>query len=199
MPFLPLPDPWLVIIALICAVAPLLSLLVGSEMGAPRRSTGRSAAITALVLMALWAGGRYLAYSRALAVLDSRMYDRQTPKRVAAIPNRWNPLAWRGLVETEKFTREVPVELWREFDPDAGRTHYRPDDLEAVQSLEASEAYIRARGRMQWPVTQVIPGEQMREITRYDLATGVEVRLLVPNRPGAPAVVPAVPVPDAAK
>jgi hypothetical protein len=48
-------------------------------------------------------------------------------------------------------------------------------------------------------VTQVIPGEQMREITRYDLATGVEVRLLVPNRPGAPAVVPAPQVPDAAK
>ncbi|MCX6595338.1 MAG: hypothetical protein NTV70_03105 [Acidobacteria bacterium] len=194
MPFLPLPDPWLVIIALICAVAPLLSLLVGSEMGAPRRSTGRSAAITALLLMALWTGGRYLAYTRAVAVLNSRLYDRQTPKRVEAVPNRWNPLAWRGLVETEKFTREVPVELWREFDPDAGRTHYPPDDIEAVQSLEASEAYIRARSRMRWPVTQVIPGEQMREITRYDLVTGVEVRLLVPNRPGAPAMIPA---PDA--
>ncbi|MDX2182019.1 MAG: hypothetical protein SFV18_20665 [Bryobacteraceae bacterium] len=175
----PVPDPWIGVIAFLCVAAPLLSRLVGSEIGAPRRSSS-APWVVGLGLIAIWCGVRYVCHTRAIATLEARVYEGRAPKRVAAIPDAWNPLAFRGLVETPALIQEVPVELWSQFDPEAGETYYPPEERAAIEKFEQTAEFARARG-MRWPVTQVIPVENAWEVTRRDLRSGREVRAVVPR------------------
>jgi|GEM_PF-4781398 len=177
MDFLPFPDPWVGAIVFVCVAAPLLSRLVGSEIGAPRRRSS-AAWVVAVGLIAMWCGVRYLCHARAVATIEARVYEGRSPRRVAAIPDAWNPLAFRGLVETPALIREVPVELWAAFDPEAGDTYYPPEERLAVEKFERTPEFALAR-EMRWPVTQVVPVESAWEVTRRDLRTGREVRALV--------------------
>lgn len=153
-------DPWILTVLILGLVGPWLFGLINEEIGARRpRYRGRGGAIFALVcLVAIW-GLRDFEHRRALAAMDSVIYQGAEPLRVSAYPYASNPFLWHGVAETETFFETMHVNsLTGEVDPD-GRAvvRYKPEETPA--SLAAKESYL---GRVyldwaQYPMTEVEP------------------------------------------
>jgi len=151
-------DPWVMAVLLLCVLAPLLSRLVGSEIGGKATpSTGRGWAFFGLAFMLLWAGGRWVLHERALETLKSRMYQGQAPVRVAAWPTPWNPFLWQGYVSTEPFWGLYRIDLGREFDPERGAIFFKPEGAELINAARRTpeaQAFLRFA---QYPVWRMFP------------------------------------------
>jgi inner membrane protein len=119
-------DLWIWAILLVGALAPLLVRLVDNAIGA-RRGSGRGGAWVVLLLLCGFIALRAELHAQAVRALDSRLYDTRAPLRVAALPGPFAPWRWTGLVETERAWSVVPVDLLREYDPDAGRALLKPE------------------------------------------------------------------------
>src|SRR6185295_6603518 len=105
-------DPWVMAVLLLCVLAPLLARLVGSEIGGKAAvAPGRGWAVFGLAFLGLWIGGRWVLHERAVATLQARNYQGQSPVRVAAWPPAWNPFLWQGYVSTEGFWGLYRVDL----------------------------------------------------------------------------------------
>jgi inner membrane protein len=120
---------WVVLAVLLLAwLGPGLARLVGDEIG-DRRPAGRGIAIFALSFFAAYGCFRGLMHQRAVAQLESRIYDEvlESPaKRMDAFPNSANPLIWSGIVEGEHAYRLYDVPSYGEFDPGGGDLVYKP-------------------------------------------------------------------------
>src|SRR5271157_5590482 len=137
-------DLWIWAALLLGILAPFLAGLVGSEItsGSLRpKHYGRSAAIFALLFVLLYDCGRGVLHARAVAILDSRIYDGAAPLRVAAIPGFANPLRWRGLVETRGFYAIADVDLTGEFDPSRGAVYQKPEPGPAIDAARGTAAF----------------------------------------------------------
>jgi inner membrane protein len=110
-------DLWMWAILLAGCVWPMLSGLVGSEIGAKSKPRPGSA-IAALVLVLLYNAGRSTLHERAVQTLESRVYDGAAPRRAYAFPHFANPMRWEGWVETERSWQAIPIDLAAEFDPE---------------------------------------------------------------------------------
>ncbi len=179
-----LPDFWILGVLALAAVAPLFSKLVNSEIGA-RPGSGRGWAIAALCFVALFLCGRYLLHERALAVLDARLYEGNTPVRVTALPGPVNPFLWRGLVDAGPFYSVVPVDLLGEFDPSAGRVFYKPEPdarqraaAAAARRTEAFRVFLDFSEYPYWRFLDVDQPENGMEVEVTDL------RFATPPREG---------------
>lgn len=172
-------DPWVMAVLLLCVLAPLLARLVGSEIsGRPAAAPGRGWAVTGLLFVVLWAGGRWMLHERALETLRSRIYQGQTPVRVAAWPTPWSPLAWQGYIATESFWGLYRVNLSREFDPEHGSVYFKPESAELVNAARQTpeaQAFLRFA---QFPVWQVIPVAEPEGGTRVEIT---DVRFGLPE------------------
>jgi len=136
-------DPWLLIILLMGLLLPELFRLVTQEIGAKTKAhPGMRGAIIALVIAAMYLGGRALAHEHAVVLLDSRAYREQTPLTVAAFPQSSSPLFWSGVVGTDSLIAEVEVPLspGATFDPEAAVVHYKPDPSAALDNARRSDA-----------------------------------------------------------
>lgn len=118
-------DIWVWAALILAALGTGLSRLVSSEIGA-RPGSGRGLAIFALCFVMLYGYGRYVLHQRAVAALESRIYDGAAPLRVAAFPGPVNPLEWRGLVESADSYSLLSVNLLRELDPNSAHKLYKP-------------------------------------------------------------------------
>ncbi len=172
---LPMPDLWIWLVLLIALVAPALSGLVSSEIGA-RRSTGRGWATFALVLISVFIFGRWVMNRRAVEILDSRMYEGTAPLRVAAFPSFANPFAWRGLVDTGDFYVLYRVNLLGEFDPAAGHVLYKnvagEREQQAMQAARGTETFRVFLDFARFPLWRFSPeGDGMR-VEAFDLRFG---------------------------
>ena len=150
-------DPWLLLVLLLCAGAPLFSRLVAGEIGARVASPGRGWAIFGLAFFLLWSGGRAMLHNRAVDVLRSRIYRGHAPLRVAAWPTPWNPMVWRGYVSTEPSWTIFTMDLNGEFDPEAGSVYFKPEGAETVNAARRTpeaQAFLRFA---QYPVWRVLP------------------------------------------
>src|SRR5581483_8525987 len=82
-------DLWIWAAFLLGIAGPFIGRLVGGEIssGALKdRHPGRGGAIFALVFLLLYDGGRAMLHTRAVATLESRIYQGASPARVAALP-----------------------------------------------------------------------------------------------------------------
>ena len=109
-------DPWIWGVFLLAVIGPALSRLIGSEIG-ERSRPSRAPAIFALAFLLLYNCARVVVHERALAILDSRIYNGAPPRRVAAFPSPYNPFAWRGLVEGDSFYSLIDFNILEIFDP----------------------------------------------------------------------------------
>jgi inner membrane protein len=149
-------DPWIWAALLLAVIAPALSRLVGSEIGAPARP-GRITPILALALVLLYDCGRAVIHQRAIAILDSRIYEGAAPRRVAAFPDTFNPFRWRGLVEGASFYVLFRWNVQEPFDPGAGEIFYQPDNTAAIRRASETEAFRVFLDFSQYPVWTVTP------------------------------------------
>jgi inner membrane protein len=135
-------DPWILILLLLGLLLPGLFRLISEEIGAkPKRRAPKRGAIVALILLVLYIGARWALHDRALEVLHSRVYHGATPLVVGAFPSGTTPLIWYGVVETDNALEEIEVPLGPSgrFDPDLGRTDFKPDPSPALEAARKSQ------------------------------------------------------------
>ncbi|HWC00314.1 MAG TPA: metal-dependent hydrolase [Bryobacteraceae bacterium] len=161
-------DLWIWAFLLLGVLAPPLSRLVSSEIGA-KPGSGRGLAILGLLLVLGYDGGRALLHQRALEILNSRIYAGAPPRRTAAVPEGSNPLAWKGIVEGTGFTRLYDLNLAADFDPDSGEIFYQPDNAAAIAAARRTRAVRTFLIFCQYPIWTAVPASESVPATRVEV------------------------------
>jgi len=176
-------DPGLLFLLVAGLLLPALFRLVTEEIGAKARRSGRGAAV-ALVLVALYLGGRWMLHERAHAQLMARMYHGAIPLTAAAYPQAASPFNWNGVVATENTIEEVTVPLGpgSQFDPDRSRTHFKPEATPQLEAALESEMAKRFVAYARFPLASVERIEEGWRVTLRDVrfangSAGVGVEL----------------------
>jgi len=177
-------DFWIWGVLLLALSAPVLARLVNAEIGVsrqPKNGARRGFAVFALVFIALYNGARSVTHARAVAMLDSRTYSGEPPRRVGAFPGPANPFRWHGLAETSAAVSIQNVDLFGEFNPASGRTFYKPEPLPAIDVARATPVFHEFLRFSQYPFWQLTPAEQLEGATRVEV---VDLRFGDPQDPG---------------
>jgi inner membrane protein len=148
---------WFVLTA--CLLWPLFSRLVGGEIG-ERRGRGparRGNAIFALSFFLLFDIGRGVLHGRAVAQLESRLYDGMPPISAAALPGTFDPFRWRGIVESEAAYRVLNVNTLGPLNPEAGPVFFKPAVTPELQSVLATPAFRYMQYFARFPVWSIEP------------------------------------------
>lgn len=167
-------DPWIWAVLTLAVGGPFISSLVSSEIGA-KKSTGQGWAIFALLFIVLYDAGRYVAHDRAMQILNSRIYNGETPKRVGAFPQFANPLRWSAVVELPGSYWVSSVNLLEEFDPSGGRVFFKSPFTPEVEAARATEPFRVFADFNQWQLWRTTPmpqpeGSQLVQL--FDLRFG---------------------------
>lgn len=177
----------LMLFALIAGlVVPWFLGLIGSEIGERRTGPrGRVAAIVALLCCVVIWGVRDFQHRRALGAMNSLLYHRAEPVRVAAYPYMVDPFRWHGVVETGDFFESVPVNSRTPgVSDDEGILYYKPPETPV---LEAAKRSYFGRVYLDWAVFPYAHQQQLDEATRAYLVNFEDLRFAYPSsRRGAP-------------
>jgi inner membrane protein len=150
-------EPVLLILLLGGLVVPLLVTLINDEIGARRNGpSGKLAARVALAGVFLTWGVRDYEHRRAVAALEARLYENETPVRVSAYPHMGNPLSWYGVVETAKFYAGMNVDSWTpEADPQNNlRIYFKPEPTPITAAACKTDLGRFFFGWAQYPTTE---------------------------------------------
>ncbi len=172
-------DAWIWMGLIVAVVGPFLARLVSSEIGA-RSNAARGYAIFALSFILVYGFVCWTLHNRAVAVLESRIYDGTAPLRVAAAPNPVNPLRWVGVVETSNFFTVHRMNLLNEFDPSAGKLYYKPEPsaaLTAAQNIREFQEFAHFSPFLLW---RVLPDAGPAGATRVE---AMDLRFGTPDDP----------------
>jgi inner membrane protein len=180
-------DVWIWAILLGAVAAAALTTLVNGEIGGMKDTGARRRwAWLALGILLAYECARIVAHVRAIEVISSRLYEGAPPRRVTALPNAFNPLIWRGVVEGAGFIVIAPVNLLGEYDPSTGagggrlyRTADPVPEMAAALRTRPFQVFTRWSQMPFWKVTPVDDG------LRLDL---IDLRFGTPDRPGFAAV-----------
>jgi inner membrane protein len=162
-------------VMLLAVIAPFLGRLVGSEItsGAMKqRGYGRGWAVFALAFLLIYNYGRSVLHTRAVAVLESRVYHGRAPERVAAVPDSANPWRWRGVVETSDFYALADVNLLGDFDPTQASIVHKPEPdpaLDAAARTGTFQEFLRWAQFPLWRVSPVSEPENARLVELTDM------------------------------
>lgn len=112
-------EPLILLVLIVGLVLPSIFALVGGEIGARKeRFRGRGCAVFALVAVCgIWWVRDY-EHRKAVTLLSSSDYRGEVVKRAAAMPFALTPFSWAGIVETQDFYAQVPIDS-RSSDVDA--------------------------------------------------------------------------------
>jgi membrane-bound metal-dependent hydrolase YbcI (DUF457 family) len=152
-------DIWILMLLVVGLLLPMLIGLVSEEIGErKKRTSGGGSAITALALVLAYMGARGILHSRAVELLESRDYHGRVALAVGAFPESISPLEWRGVVSTDNTIEElvVPFGLGRDFDSEHSATQYKPDDSQALQAGQQTEAAQRFLKYARFPLASVV-------------------------------------------
>lgn len=177
-------DVWIWAVLLLATLWPMLSRLVGSEMGS-RSKPGRGWAIAALCFLPLYNMGRWFLHHQAVEVQISRVYNGQSAQRAFAFPGHLNPLLWNGVVETNSFWVLHPVDLRSELDPPASRILYKSETsppIEAARRTPLFDSFLKFSQTPHWRVTPAPSLEGGSRVDLVDLRFGFTVTALVDAR-----------------
>jgi len=177
-------DLWIWAVLLLGVLGPLIGRLVGSEITSGALRTphhGRGFAIFGLLFLLLYNCGRNVLHTRALASLDSRIYQGAAPLRVAALPDEFNPLKWEGLVETGDFYAVDQVNLAADFDPMRAAIFHKPERDPALDAAARTETFREFLRFSQFPFWRVSP---VAEPENGKLVEVLDMRFGTPLAPG---------------
>ena len=166
-------DLWVWVLLLFGVVAPFLSRLVSSEIGA-KRTSGGGVAWFVLVMLCGYVGGRQVLHERALGMLEARVYDGQNPRRVAAFPVFGNPLRWRVLAEVSNGYWTSEINVLTDLDPAEGRVFYQADNPQMIAMASATsdfQAFLRFNQYPLWRVSMA-GTEGTSRVELFDLRFG---------------------------
>ena len=147
---------------------------MSGEIGG-KKSTGKGWAIFALLFLVLYGAGRWMAHERAVAILHSRVYNGEPPKRVGAFPEFANPLRWNAVVELPDSYWVSSVNLLEEFDPTAGRVFFKSPLSPEIEAARATEPFRVFADFNQWQLWRSTPNpraEGSHNVQLFDLRFG---------------------------
>jgi inner membrane protein len=173
-------DAYIMAVLAFAAVWPLFARMVSKEIGA-RSPAGRGMAVFALAFFVLFDCGKAAMHARAVAQLNSRLYDDVPPLQTAALPDSFNPLRWTGVVETNADYRLVVVDPIGQLDVEDSTKFYKPSitaTLERVKGTEAFRYFLYFARFPAWSVQPVVmdDGTQGKRVELTDLRFGVPGR-----------------------
>ncbi|HEY3741855.1 MAG TPA: metal-dependent hydrolase [Bryobacteraceae bacterium] len=173
-------DPWVWIVLLLAVAGPFLSRLVSGEIGAGK-TTGFGAAWFALIVLSIYIGGRFLLHGQAIQLLSERVYDEQTPRRVAAFPEFGNPFRWRAVAELGNGYWVSQIRPLEGFDPAEGRLYYQAPAQPAITAASETSDFRSFVKFNQFPLWHVIPLTDPDGAMRVEL---YDMRFGDPSSPG---------------
>jgi hypothetical protein len=147
-------DPTVIATLVGALLFPELLHLVNSEIGSrTNRPRGWIGARIGLALIMAYTCARAYFHSTAVALMDSRSFRGEVPRRVGAFPESLSPVTWHGVVETERAMHTLtmitgPLES---FDPEGAETLFKPDPSVALQSAVQTEAAKQFLSIAQFP------------------------------------------------
>jgi inner membrane protein len=173
-------DPWILFILLIALAAPALVGLVSSEIAGRKTASPKYAwAWFALIAIFFYNSFRFAAHQRAIGVMSARLYGSLQPPRYAALPDRINPLRWRGIVETDEFVLTTNMLLTEDYDPAVfGRMDYPTQSSRAIDAAKTTMPFEVMEKFNQLPFWKVSPAGDAVLVELIDLRFGT------PQRPG---------------
>lgn len=172
-------DAWIWLVLILAVAGPFVARMVSSEIGA-RSNAARGYAIFALSFIVVYSFACWVLHNRAVAVLESRMYEGSVPVRVAAVPNPVNPLHWRGVVETADFFIVHRVNLLEEFDPTAGKLYYKPESTPALSAAARLHEFQEFADFSTFLLWRVLPDAGPAQATRVE---AMDLRFGTPEEP----------------
>jgi inner membrane protein len=179
-------EPVLWLILLGGLLLPSLFGLVSDEVRSqPRVSVprGRTAAVTALILVCVFWGFRDYQHRRALAALEALSYQGEVPVRVSAYPYYVNPFRWHGVVETKDFFESMTVDARApEVDPEGrAAVHFKPEQTPAI--LAARQSHV-GRVYLGWAQYPLVETERLDQPTPGYLVRFSDLRFIYPELSG---------------
>lgn len=157
---------------------PMFSRLVSREIGS-NPSAGRGIAVAALTFFLLFDTARAALHARAIAQLQSRLYEEQPPLQTAALPDPFNPARWRAVVETPNTFRLLSINPLADLIPEGGQIFFKPAMRPSLQSAIETEAFTYFSYFSRFPVWSEEPVTTAQGPgTRIDL---VDLRFGVPG------------------
>jgi membrane-bound metal-dependent hydrolase YbcI (DUF457 family) len=135
--WLPGLDPWILTILIAAVALPELLHLVSSEIGAKaKKPRGQTGAIVGLALVLVYVGARATLHANVLALMESRTFHGETPRRASAFPETLSLLTWHGIVETESALNEIEVHAATSdtFDPESSLRLFKPEPSAALDA-----------------------------------------------------------------
>ncbi len=170
-------DGWIMTALAFAAVWPLFARLVSSEIG-DRASAGRGVAIFALAFFFFFDCGRAALHARAVAQLQSRLYEGTPPLQAVALPQPFSPLQWTGVVETAADYRTVALDPLDQLDMENAHTWYKAAMTASLTSAKATEPFRYFVYFARFPLWSVTPtvtsdGRAAKRVELTDLRFGV--------------------------
>lgn len=167
---------WIVLgVLMIAWLGPELGRLVSDEIGSKHRG-GRGLAIAALVFFCGYGGFRALMHRRAMAQLQSRVYDDVLEGRatnMGAFADSVNPLVWHAVVEGRHAYRMYDLGVMSNFDPMGGTLLYKANWTPLLERLSKTETFRYSLYFARFPYWQEAPGaDNTRTISLTDLRFG---------------------------
>ena len=156
--WLPGIDPWILIILIGAIAIPELLRLVSSEIGTKsKKPRGQTGALIGLALVLVYVGARATLHSNVMALLESRTFHGETPRRVWAYPESLSLLSWHGIVETESAVDEIDVNVIAasDFDPDSSLRIFKPEASPALGAARNTSVARRFLATSQIPKASV--------------------------------------------
>ena len=176
-------DLWIWAVLLLGLAGPGIARLVNAEIGARAKSPGRGFAVFVLLFLVLYNTGRGVLHARAVATIESRIYEGTAPLRAAAIPGPVNPFLWHALVETGEFYSVQDFSLLEEFNPARGTLFYKANPNSTIIIANNSTEFRDFFKFSQFPL------ERAMALADPDGATRVEAMDMRFGTPTQPAFV----------
>jgi inner membrane protein len=135
-----LTDLWILAALVFAALWPPFARLVSREIGDPGPG-GRKTAIFALAFFLLFDSARGALHNRAIAQLQSRLFEDAPPIQTAALPSPFTPFRWRGVIETPHTYRVLSVIPLGQLNPEAAGVFYKPAMPPSLEAAKRTEAF----------------------------------------------------------
>jgi inner membrane protein len=177
-------DLWIWAVILLSIAGPFLARLVGSEItsaGGKPAHHGRGFAWFALLFILLYNCGRSVLHARAVATLESRIYQGASPAHVIAVPDPASPWRWQGIVETDDFFAVQQLDLNDEFDPARSTIFHKPEADPAIDVVRREETFVKFLEFSQLPLWRVSPAP---EPENAKIVEAIDMRFGTPSEPG---------------